>query len=194
MIILSGRQQRVARMAPRSQPVDQLHEVLLRHSCAASGRPIQTASNVKKNRAARAGHRRIRIVADLDQPVIREIARAHPFVRIIVGRIFRINHDMPIIVRRSRVIAPDVRFSHLMIWIVGPGRQVRIVSENLADFENSRRRSTVSLFFSKARLILASQTCSPRNAIFAKQHRERSSHRRPIPAPRSLKQTQLAAH
>ncbi len=110
-------------MAPCSQPSDHLYEVLLCHRCAPSGWPIQTASNVKKNRAARAGHRRIRIVPDLDQPVIREIARAHFFVRIIVGRIFRIDHDMAIIVRRPRVIAPDVCFSYLMIWIIGVFRR-----------------------------------------------------------------------
>jgi hypothetical protein len=174
-------------MAPRSQPGDHLYEGLLRHRCAASGWPIYTASNVKKNRAARAGHRRIRIVPDLDQPVIREIARAHFFVRIIVGRIFRINHDMAIIVRRSRVIAPDVCFSHLVIWIIGAWRQIRVVPEDLADLEDSRRRSSIAFFLSKARLVLSSEARSPGNSIFAKQNRERSTYRLPISATRSLK-------
>src|SRR6266498_4899966 len=181
-------------MAPRSQPGDQPYEILLCHCRAAGGWPIHSASNVKKNRAACAGHGWIRIVPDLDQPVIGKITRAHFFVRIIVGRIFRINHDMAIIVGRPRVIAPDVCFSYLVIWIIGAWRQIRVVSENLADLEDSRRRSSVAFFFSKARLVLSSEARSPGNSIFAKQGRERSTHRLPISATRSLEQTQLAAH
>jgi len=93
---------------------------------------------------------------DLNEPVIGEIARAHFFVRVIVWRIFWINHNMAIVVRRARVIAPNVCFGHLMVTIVGSGRQVRIVSENLADLENSSRRSPVALFFSKSGFILPS--------------------------------------
>src|SRR4030095_12640114 len=69
-----------------------------------------------------------------------------------------------------------------------------VVPENLADFENSRRRSSITLFFSKPGLILSGDTCSPSNAIFAKQRRERSSHRRPISAARSFEESQLPAH
>ncbi len=74
---------------------------------------------------------------------------------VIVWRVFGINHDMPIIVRRVRVIAPNVCLSYLMVWIIGPGRQVRIVSEDLADLENSSRRAAISLSFPKARLVLS---------------------------------------
>jgi hypothetical protein len=38
-------------------------------------------------------------VSDFNQPVIREITRAHFFVRVIVWRILGINYDMPIVIR-----------------------------------------------------------------------------------------------
>ena len=91
---------------------------------------------------------------DLNQPLVSEVTRAHFFVSVIIRRIFRINQDMPIVVRRTRVIAPNVRFSDLMIRIIRSSRQVRIVSENLSDLENSRRRAAISLLLSKTRLVL----------------------------------------
>src|SRR2546421_3867371 len=81
-----------------------------------------------------------------------------------------------------------------MIRIVGACRQVRIVSENLADRENSRRRAAISLLFSKTRLVLASESRAPGDAVFSKQHRKGSSHSSPLSAGRSLEQSQLAAH
>src|SRR5580765_4163755 len=143
-------------MSVPTQPRDELDQIFLRHRCAASGGPILAAPNMKKNRAACAGHGRIGIVSDLDEPLIGEIARAHFFVRVIVGWILRIDHDMAIVIRRARVVAPNVCFSDLMIWIVPSGRQVGIVSEDLSDFENSSRRATVSLFLSKTRFVLPS--------------------------------------
>ncbi len=174
-------------MPLRPQPSYQLYEVCFGHSRATSRGPIQTAPNMEENRAADSGNRWIGIVPDFNEPVICKIARAHFFVRIIVGRIFRINYDMAIIVRRSRVIAPDVCFSYLVIWIIGAWRQIRVVPENLADLEDSRRRSSIAFFFPKARLVLSSEACSPGNSIFAKQNRERSTHKLPISATRSLK-------
>ena len=123
-----------------SQPDDQLHKIFLRHRRAASRRPIHAAADMKKNRASCARHWRIGVVTNLHQPVISEIARAHFFVCVIIRRIFRIDHDVPIVVRRARVIAPNVCFRHLSIWIVAAGRQLRFVSENLTDLENARRR------------------------------------------------------
>jgi hypothetical protein len=86
-------------MAVRSQPRDQLHQVFPRHCRAASGWPIDAAANMKKNRASSAGHRRIGVVSDFNQPVIREITRAHFFVRVIVWWMLWINYDMPIVIR-----------------------------------------------------------------------------------------------
>ena len=127
------------------------------------------------------------IVPNLDQPPIRKIARPHFFVRVIVWRIFRINHDMPIIIRRPRVVAPNVRFSYLMIGIVGSQRQTLIVPKDLPDLENSRRRSSVAFLLSESPLVLPSEARSPSNSILAKQDRERSRHERPVPVARSLK-------
>ena len=86
-------------MAVRSQPRNQLYEVFLRHCRTACGWPIHAAANMKKNRASRAGYRRIGIMPDLNQPMIREVTRAHFFVRVIVGRVLRIDDDMPIVIR-----------------------------------------------------------------------------------------------
>src|SRR5256885_367378 len=143
-------------MSVRSQPRDQLDQVFFRHRRAASSWPILAPPNVKKNRASCAGHGRVGIVSDLNEPLIREIARAHFFVRVIVGWILRIDHDMAIVIWRLRVVAPNVCLSDLMIRIVPSGRQVGIISEDLSDFENPSRRATVSLFLSKTWLVLPS--------------------------------------
>src|SRR5439155_11561320 len=104
---------------------------------------------------------------ELDEPLICEIARAHLFVCVIVRRILRIDHDMAIVIRRARVIAPNVCLSDLMIRMVPSGRQVGIVSEDLSDFENSSRRATVSLFLSKTRLVLPGKPRAPGDAVLA---------------------------
>src|SRR5437773_1545856 len=187
LIVFGCWQQRVTWMSFRSQPRDQLHQIFLRHRCAASGWPILTAPNMKKNRASCPGYGRIGIVSDLNKPFIREIARAHFFVSVIVWRILRIDHDMAIVIWRARVIAPNVCLRDLMIRIVPAGRQVRIVSEDLSNFENSSRRATISLFLSKTRFVLPGKPRAPGNAVLAKQHWERSSHRSPIVTARSFK-------
>ena len=181
-------------MPLRPQPTYQPYEVCFRHRRAPSGRSVNAAPNMEKNRAARARDWRIGIVSNLDQPVIRKIARSHFFVGVIIRRVLRINHDMSVVMGRPGVVTPHVCFGHLMIWIIGATGQLRFISKNLADFENSRGRSSIALFFSKSGLVLSGEPCSPGNPIFPKQHRERSSHRRPIAAARPFKQSQLSAH
>ncbi|KAG0505391.1 MAG: hypothetical protein Udaeo_12750 [Candidatus Udaeobacter sp.] len=105
---------------------------------------------MKKDGATRSGHRRIGIVSDLDQPVIGKIAGAHFFVSVIVRRILRINYDVAIVIWRPRIIAPNVCVGDLMIRIVGARRQVRVISKNPSDLENSRGRPAVPFFFAKA--------------------------------------------
>src|SRR6266545_129605 len=141
-------------MTFRSQPGDQLHKVFLYHRRATSSRPIHAAADMKENRAPCAGHWWIRIVANLNEPVISEIARAHFFVCVIIWRTLRINDDVAIVVRRA----------------------------------------TIALFLSKTGLILPRESSAPGEPGFAKQHRKWSSHRSPIPAARTFKESQLAAH
>src|SRR5437868_12796124 len=125
---------------------------------------------MKKNRASCTGHGRIGIVSNLDEPFIREIARAHFFVCVIVRRILRIGHDMAIVIRRARVVAPNVCLSDLMIWIVSASGQVGIVPEELSNFEDAGRRTAVSLFFSETCLVLPGKARAPRNSVLAEQH------------------------
>src|SRR5207253_6084979 len=139
-------------MPPYPQPSHLLYKISVRHSGATGGWPIHTASNMKENRAASTRDRRIGIVANLDKPMIGKVARAHFFMGVVVRRIFRSNNDMTIVIWRARVIAPNICFRNLAIWIIGPRRQVRIVTKNFADFENSRGRSSIALFLSKSRL------------------------------------------
>ena len=61
-------------------------------------------------------------------------------MRIIVWRIFRINHDVLIVIGRSRIVAPDVRLCYLMVRIIGSSRQIGVVTENLADLKNAGGR------------------------------------------------------
>src|SRR5439155_7293026 len=152
-------------MSLRSQPGDHFYKVVLRHGRAAGGSPVDAAPDVKKDGATGSGYRRIGIVSNLDQPVIGKIARAHFFVSVIVRRILRINYDMAIVVRRTRIIAPNVCLGDLMIRIVGAGRQVCVVSKGLSDRENSRGRAAVSFFFAKAQLVMPRLTCYLREAI-----------------------------
>src|SRR5436190_8370150 len=181
-------------MPLRPQPCYQPHQIGPCHRRATSGRPVYAATSMKKNRAACARDRWIGIMPDLDQPVIRKIAGSHLLVGVIIRRVLRINHDMSVVIGRAGVVTPHVCFGDLMIWIIGPGGQVRFIAKNLADFKNSRRRSSIALFFSKRRLVLSDETCSPANPVFSKQRWERSSHWRPIAAMRSFKQSQLSAH
>src|SRR6476646_2198108 len=156
-------------MSLRSQPGNDFHEVILRHGGAAGGRSIHSAPDVKKDGATRSGHRRIGIVPDLDQPVICKISRTHFFVTVIVRRILRINYDVVIVIWRPRIIAPNVCIRDLMIRIVGASRQVRVVSEDLSDLENSRGRPAVSFFFVEAWLALTRDARSPRETTLAEQ-------------------------
>src|SRR6266403_2128170 len=187
LIVFGCWQQCVTWMSVRSQPRDELHQIFLCHRRAASGWPILAAPNMKKNCASCTGHGRIGIVSDINKPFIREIARAHFFVRVIVRRILRINHDMAIVVLRARVVAPNVCLSDLMIWIVPSGRQVGIVSKDLSNFENSSRRATISLFLSKTRLVLPCRTRAPGDAVLAEEHWKRSRNSSPLSAAASFK-------
>src|SRR5262245_7872562 len=149
---------------------------------------------MKKNRASCAGQRWIGIVPNLDEPVISKIARAHFFVSVIIWRILGVDYNVAVVVRRTRVIAPNVRLGHLMVWIVAAGGQMRIVSKNLTNLENAGGRATVALFLSKTWLVLPREPNSPGEPAFSKQDRKRSSDPGPITATRSLKQSDVAAH
>src|SRR5437764_8829156 len=113
---------------------------------------------------------------------------------VIVRRIFRINHDVAIVVGRSRIIAPNVCIGHLMIRIVAAGRQLSVISEDLSDRENSCGCTTVSLFFVQPWLVLTCDACSPCKSILAEQYGKRSGHNVPVAAARPLKQSQFTAH
>jgi hypothetical protein len=135
---------------------------------------------VKEDGAAIARNWRIGIVPYFDQPAIREIAASHFFVAVIIRRIPGVNHDMPIVIRRTRVIAPDIGFGHLMKWIVRSRWQCGIVGENFADSENACWRSTISLVFSQARFVLTHDPTTPGQPIFAEQDRDRSGMGAPL--------------
>src|SRR5207244_8346700 len=81
-----------------------------------------------------------------------------------------------------------------MIWIITARRQLRIVSKDLANFENSGGRAAISLLFSKTRPVLPQQTRAPGQPVLSKQHRKRSSHSGPLSVAWSLKQSQLPTH
>src|SRR5204863_3028897 len=110
----------------------------------------------------------IGVVADFDKPVIGKITRTHLFVRVIIRWILWINDDVPIIVRRPRIIAPNVCLSYLVIRIIAAGGQMCLVTENLTNLENACRRATVPFFFPKTGLVLSGKPCAPRKTIFAK--------------------------
>src|SRR4030095_14326491 len=112
---------------------------------------------------------------------------------VIVRRILRINYDVAIVIRRTRIIAPNVCVGDLMIRIVRAGRQVCVIPEDFTNLENPGRCASVSFFLAKAGLVLPGESCSPCQPLLAKQHRKRSSHNLPITTTRALKQSQFAA-
>ena len=63
---------------------------------------------------------------------------------VIVRRIFRINHDVTIVIRRTRVVAPNICVGNLVIRVIGARRQVCLVSKHLSDRENSCGRAAIS--------------------------------------------------
>ena len=180
-------------MFRRAQPAHKPHQIRFGHRCATSRRPIDSTPNVKKDCTTVAGYRRIRVVPDFDQPAICEIAAPHFFVAVIIGRISRVDYNMPIVIRRSRIVAPDIGFGHLMKWIVCARWQCGIIGKNFADFENACRRSTISLMFPQANFILANDAPSPGQPIFAEQDRHRSDMRAPL-ATDLIKEIQTPMH
>ena len=121
-LVLIGRQEHVAGVPRRTHPRDHFYEVRFGHGRATGRGPVDAAANVKKNRAPRSRHGRIRVVPDLDQPMVGEISRAHLFVGVIVGRILRIDHDVAIIIRRAWIVAPYIPFRDLMVGIIAAWR------------------------------------------------------------------------
>src|SRR4029077_7743263 len=81
-----------------------------------------------------------------------------------------------------------------MIRIVAARRQVRVISKDLSDLENSRGRPAVSFFFAKAWLVLTRDSCPPRETILAEQNGKRSRYQFPVTAPTALEQSQFPAH
>ena len=156
-------------------------------------RPIHPTTNVKKDCAAIARHWRIGIVPDFDQPPICEIAASHFFVAVVIWRIPGVDYDMPIVIRRTRIVAPDIGFAYLMKWIVCSGWQCGIIGKNFADSENACGRSTISLMFSQARFILTGDPTSPGQTIFPEQDRHRSGMHAPL-ATDLIQEIQTAMH
>src|SRR5512133_2057427 len=99
---------------------------------------------------------------------------------IIVGRITRIDHDMPVVIGRTRIVAPDISVGHLMKWIICSRRQRGIVGKNVADPKNASGCPTITLVLSQTRLVLTGNPTSPGQTVFSKQYRHPLSLRSPF--------------
>src|SRR5207248_6108499 len=107
--------------------------------------------------------------------MIGEIAGAHFFVAVIIGRIVRIDHDVAVIVWRTRIVTPDIGVAYLTERIIGAGRQRCIIGINFANSKNSGWRTTIALVFAQPLLTLSGDAAAPGQSALAKQHRHRSS-------------------
>src|SRR6266404_3308962 len=125
--------------------------------------------------------------------MIGEIAGPHFFVAVIVRRIARIDHDVPVVVRGARIIAPDIGLAYLMKGVIGPWRQRCIVGINFANSKDPGRRSTITLVFAQPLLTLSSDPTAPGQSFLAKQHRERSGFDSPLVVS-FVEQIQMAPH
>ena len=112
---------------------------------------------------------------------------------VVIWRIPGVDYDMPIVIRRTRIVAPDIGFAYLMKWIVCSGWQCGIIGKNFADSENACGRSTISLMFSQARFILTGDPTSPGQTIFPEQDRHRSGMHAPL-ATDLIQEIQTAMH
>src|ERR1700720_430813 len=112
---------------------------------------------------------------------------------IIVGRITRIDHDMPVVIGRTRIIAPDISVGYLMKWIICSRRQRRMRGKNLADMKNSSGCPTITLVFAQTPLVLTGDPISPGQTVFAEQYRHRPRLRSPFVSA-LFQQIQTAMH
>lgn len=188
-------QQHVTRLPRRPQPLDHFHQVGLGHRGAAGARPRDAAADVEKNRASRAGHRRIGIVPNLDQPAVSEIVVPH-FLFLEPGRrVCRIgDSDEAIVIRMLDVIDPGVRPGDLMEGEIRPGRELGIVGVNFADLKNAGRGAAISFSFAQAIFVLTRNPGTPGQSMFPEQNRMRRCDRIPFSARGTFKQLQLPAH
>src|ERR1035438_2389274 len=74
LFVLPRWQEHVTGMSRFSQPGHNFHQVRFGHRRATGSRSIDSTPNMKKYCASGAGNRWIRIVPNLDEPVISEIA------------------------------------------------------------------------------------------------------------------------
>src|ERR1041384_3389821 len=125
---------------------------------------------MKKDRAARARDRRIRIMTDLNEPAICKIVMPH-FLFLEPGRrVRRIgNGDETVVIRTLHVIDPRVSFGYLMEWEVGPGRKGGIVSVDFPNLKNACRRPAVALRFAQTTFILTRESAAPGQPLFAEE-------------------------
>ena len=100
---------------------------------------------------------------------------------------------MPVVIGRTRIVAPDISVGHLMKWIICSRRQRRIVGKNLADLKNASGCPTITLVFSQTRLVLTGDPTSPGQTVFSEQYRHRPSLRSPFVSA-LFQQIQTAMH
>src|SRR2546423_2509940 len=127
---------------------------------------------MKKNRAARAGHWRVGVVADLDQPTVRKIVVPH-FLFLEPGRrLGRIgNGDESIVIGTLHVIDPGVGGRDLVKREISTGRKRGVVSVDFSDLKNSRRGAAVAFGFAETIFILTRDAAAPGSAAFCEQDR-----------------------
>ena len=107
--IHGARQKNITGMPISAQPADEADQIAFRHGGAARSRTGHAASNMEENCAAFVRHGRIRVVPDLDEPVIGEIVVPHFFLGEPPRRIFRIiDRDQLVVVGARRIINPGI--------------------------------------------------------------------------------------
>src|SRR6185369_11443532 len=100
------------------------------------------------------------------------------------------NRDEAIVVGTLHIIDPRIRLRDLVEGKIGAGRQLSVVSVDLADLENTGRRAAIAFGFAQAGFTLPGQTRAPGEPVFAEEDRPRRRDRLPV-AARPLEQLQL---
>src|SRR5260221_5833662 len=125
---------------------------------------------MEKDRVSVTRHRRIGVVADLDQPAIGEIPQPHLRLLVPGWRIVRVDFNMLIIVRATHVIDPGVSRFHRVEGLVRTVRERLVIRVDNTDFEDSCRRPVVPLELSWPNALPDNLAAPPRQSVLAEKH------------------------
>lgn len=122
-------------------------EVRAGHGGATGAGFVRAATDVEEDGAAVAGDGRVRVVADLEEEFVGEVAEPHLLFFVPRGRIGQVDGDVAIVGRVRGVVDPAVAGGDLVPWPADPFGSVRGVAVERAEAEETGWGAAVFLAF-----------------------------------------------